>query len=215
MDRPILVSGPLIKPIQRGLKTDTRRTRDLDKVNEYPDNWEFVRFFDGVAKFTEKHNSLNELYIKSPYGQAGDLLWVRENVSFWFGWDHLKPRQINRENCVAFWYNADGETPVQAGKTRPSIHMPRWVSRITLELTDVTVERLHDITEEGAKREGVECGFVRVDTSGAKNKYSFEASPDGTYLRGFYMTWINLNGRESWYENPWVWVLSFKLIKSL
>lgn len=210
MDRPILVSGPLIKPIQLGLKTDTRLTRDLDIVNDYPDNWEFVEMDDDVAVFKHTPGKLGNEYIKSPYGMPGDLLWVRESFYVGRGYDGVKPRDFPSDNYVKRGYMADGPKPDWAGRTVPGIHMPKAFSRLTLKLTGVRVERLHEITEEGAALEGVQRGFVRVDTSGRKNKYSFEANHNGNYLRGFYMTWIELNGRESWYANPWVWVLSFK-----
>jgi hypothetical protein len=216
MDRPLLVSGPLIKPIQDEIKTETRRTRGLDVINDYPNSWELADVTADVFAFKNRSGEL--LCIVSPYGMAGDSLWIRENWFVGKSYDNIKPRDLPRPvdmgHEINHGFEADGPKPDWAGKTRPSIHMPRWMSRIEIELTGVTVERLHQITEGGAKREGVKAGKFRMGPNTEKGQYQLELNPHGSYVDGFRFTWAQLNGLASWDLNPWVWVLSFKLKKS-
>jgi len=126
------------------------------------------------------HGSAFMKTTKCPYGQPGDRLWVRETFA---------------ESRSGVIYRAapmfdDCEEGDVSWKWKPSIHMPRWASRITLEITAVRVERLQDISEEDAKREGF---------------------PDVVH---FYELWTILNGKESWRANPWVWVVEFKVAQA-
>jgi hypothetical protein len=143
------------------------------------------------------------LSLACPYGDVGDRLWVRET------WAEV--------NGGAF-YKADEPWPEAYGpepKWKPSIHMPRWASRIILEVTDVRVERVQDTTEEDAKAEGVESlgpsigaehGFV--DDSGRTH---------GThpYTLAFACLWDEINADRGfpWRDNPWVWCLTFKRVQ--
>lgn len=128
-----------------------------------------------------------------PYGVSGDRLWVRET--------------LEKANGVAVGYPADGSwlpcTPWMWKRNKvPSIHMPRWASRILLEITDVRVERLQDITPEQALAEGVKSCERDLDPVG--NDYSpYEL---------FSMLWTSINGMESWNTNPWVWAVEFKRV---
>jgi hypothetical protein len=143
------------------------------------------------------------LSLACPYGDVGDRLWVRET------WAEV--------NGGAF-YKADEPWPEAYGpepKWKPSIHMPRWASRIILEVTDVRVQRVQDTTEEDAKAEGVESlgpsigaehGFV--DDSGRTH---------GThpYTLAFACLWDEINADRGfpWRDNPWVWCLTFKRVQ--
>ncbi len=128
-------------------------------------------------------------YWNSPFGKPGDRIWVRETFS-------TVPDHDEPVGCSALLYAADGNGPY--GKWTPSIHMPRWASRILLEITDVRVERLNSISEEDAKDEGAptECCVI-----GDK------------HFLGFRSLWKSIYGDEGWQANPWVWVIEFKRIE--
>jgi hypothetical protein len=139
--------------------------------------------------------------IPCPYGQPGDRLWVRE------AWCKF-PEDSRDGNGAQTYYRADpSNTTAEASrvmnrngvKWRPSIHMPRSLSRITLEITDVRVERLQDISEADAEAEGFELG-----------------SPPCIYNpTGWYRSlWEEINGAGSWGANPWVWAVSFKRLEA-
>jgi hypothetical protein len=224
MDRPILFSTPLVRPTIDGYKTVTRRLRDLKVINENPGEWVYIggaanmgrdlEIIDGKQEANFYNTSTGaEERILCPYGAPGDTLWVRETF-------------VPLTN--GYGYKADGL--IRCGKIPgtnsyyqprmrwvPSIHMPRKASRIDLELLKIGVERAHDITEEQAKMEGVERGFLRDGPNTEKGEFQLEltckGNPIGVYRDGFIYTWMTLNGRESWEKNPWVWRLHFKLLK--
>lgn len=150
-----------------------------------------------------------------PYGQPGDQLWVRENYRFGFGYSGVKPSTVVLSPIPLVQYEADDELRTVAGTRvpwqrftpgdlRPSIFMPRKISRITLEITDVRVQRLHEISDEDAKAEGAEP--------------TPRSAPDGSFERGeeyisdFCRIWTSINGPDSWRENPWVWAITFKRV---
>lgn len=199
MEKPLLVSGPLINPVKKRRKTETRRLRGLDKFNQNPDGWHCYPPGSGFPECDEKgrllwyftQDHVNWEKVTSPYGEIGDTLWVRENWYVGAGYDDVKPIQLPRAKNVKRGYMADGEKPEWAGKTRPSIHMPRWLSRIELEIEDIRLERLHDITEESARREGV--------------------TVVGSAVISFNTLWQSLNGPDNWALNPWIWVIKFTL----
>lgn len=171
-ERPILFSAPMVRALLAGSKTQTRR---------------LVKF---QGKDLETFLGLKNQAACCPYGQPGDRLWVRETFSDdWCEYGH--PVQ----------YRADGELDsdmFDAGvKWRPSIHMPRLASRITLEVTGVRVEQLQDISRGEAMAEG--CPFPNMS--------------HGDDPRRWYADlWEQINGDGSWEANPWVWVVEFKKI---
>lgn len=224
MDRPILISTPLVRPTIEGLKTVTRRLAGLHHVNKVPNQWVYIGgsanmgreplIIDGKqeANFYNT-NTAEEYQVLCPYGSPGTTLWVRET------WLPL---------TIGYGYKADnmirtGRIPgkkeyYQPRMTwKPSIHMPRTASRISLELLKVSIERAHDITEADAKLEGVERGILRDGPNTEKGQFHLEmgckGSPVGNYRDGFIFTWMTLNGRHSWEKNPWVWRLFFNLLK--
>ena len=139
---------------------------------------------------------LGPLAARCPYGAPGDTLWVREAHALSANPD-LKP-----------WYRLDhpeacGSGPRVDVKWRPSIHMPRWASRITLRITDVRVERLQDISEDDARAEGVH----RTDWE-YENGECCDTDRDA-----FRALWNHINGLGAWAANPWVWVVSFERVK--
>ena len=150
---------------------------------------EMVRAILGGSKTQTRRICKNQIQMPSvtecPYGQVGDQLWIRECHSM------LESSESGVDAAVRYW--ADGN-PQSGDYTRPkpSIHMPRWASRITLEITNIRIERLNDISEEDAKNEGVvPCGGCRS---------------------GFQNLWESINGNDSWNINPWVLVIEFKRV---
>lgn len=212
-ERPILFSTPMVQGILSNVKRMTRRTKGLDRINETPESFECMGLteYEGnlIANFIL--HRVAGYKIKYPYGKPGDRLWVRETwCQDLFGRDVYKA--------------TDGETDGVGRKFlfHPSIHMPRTASRILLEITDIRVERLHDITEEDAIAEGVEhLQGVMGDSFkhySAHLHYSKEELKNGCPFaanarKSFSTLWESINGRESLLQNPWVWVVSFKVLE--
>jgi hypothetical protein len=242
-ERPILFSAPMIRAILAGQKTQTRRVlRDQDPI----DLGAFVHgahlsrrpVFDKVANAVIGHRLAA---VHCPYGVPGDRLWVREtfycdNAFYPDGvgvegmWRTVEgkrvPVPVDEQRKVMLdedmYYRADGEPDFEGaeGPTpwRPSIHMPRWASRITLEITGVRVERLQAISDADARAEGVE----RIDTEFGMclrtPQWRAYGNEDTQYCispeASFRTLWSSINGRESWDANPWVWVVEFKRLEA-
>ena len=230
-ERPILFSGPMVRAILEGRKTQTRRVAKpqppIDAEAVGANSYEGP---EGPAWFWWKGNRDERKFwppttggansIHCPFGQPGDRLWARETwmPKSWSaegGWGEIEyaadgaARQV--EGDWSFSQAYPSSRPVTAW--RPSIHMPRWASRITLEITRVRVERVQDITEADAIAEG-----VTVATLGNAGWLGPDA-PEGagySYVpRGFAATWDDINGPRGhgWSVNPWVWVIDFERIK--
>jgi hypothetical protein len=171
--------------------------------------------------------------IKCPYGQPGDRLWVRESWRAARGWDSTKPSKIHPASPILFTADEaainldewDHDEPMEYGKLRPSMFMPRWASRILLEITAVRVERLQDISEADSAAEGirpnwigdltgwnpVEHGYLPHDTNDEGEVPGVDIYDDlWTAKRCYQRLWEAINGAGSWDENPWVWVIEFK-----
>ncbi len=216
-DRPLIISASLIPPTRQGVKTCTRRLNGLEVFNKEPNEWKFTAL--GSDEITRKPLAYfvklgRYTTVKCPYGNIGDVLFVRENWYVGKGYDDIKPIDIPQLEHVKRGYPADGPKPGWAGRTRPSIHIPKWLSRIRLEITHITVERLHDITEKDAEAEGVERGIFREGPNTEKGEFHLEHNNHATHRDGFKFIWMQLNGRDSWNLNPHVWVIKFKLLPS-
>lgn len=203
-ERPILFSAPMVRALLDGTKTQTRRLFGPERMTWPTDGrYETHAIRGGNLVCTGGGPFIpNDWIHYCPAGQSGDRLWVREAWTTHACFDHLAPR-----NCPkSIHYMADGE--IQTGKGRPSIHMPRWASRIDLEVTGVGVERLQDISDDDAIAEGIE-----KTSAGFWSLYG-QADTDGTYSAraSFRALWESLNGAGSWNANPWVWVIIFKRI---
>jgi hypothetical protein len=190
-ERPILFSGPMVRSILDGRKTQTRRAVkfvQFDRSDTPGYDWHFR----GTAKGT-KRSSLwqdmrhEQILSMCPYGKPGDRLWVRET---WLC-------ATGEPGPMLCHYQADGDRPEFNGLWKPSIHMFRWASRITLEITGVRVERLQGISEADAIAEGVECCSGWIGHAGEPRRI-------------FCDLWKSINGPESWAANPWVWVVEFR-----
>lgn len=141
------------------------------------------------------------VFYSCPYGVPGDQMWVKESYRFGVEWDEESPNQVEPMGGPGIvWYAATDRLTEGWGKLRPSIHMPRWASRITLEVTGLRVERLQDITEADAIAEGVTETF---DGPGGCHERT-------TAAENFRPLWESINGSASWAENPWVWVVEFQ-----
>ncbi|WP_457253481.1 hypothetical protein [Pseudomonas juntendi] len=210
-ERPILFSGHMVRAILNGQKTVTRREikpsmRSADSSFELhqqeDESWRPMHTFDESCM----HAKGTEHPIVCPYGQPGDRLWVREAWLADAQLDSIAPRDLSQGEPIL--YPADssvrqtGCAMVSQGRGRPSIHMPRWASRILLEITAVRVELLQEISEEQAEAEGV--GFLR---------HAPDADETLTAAELFECLWSSINGDESWKGNPWVWVVEFKRIE--
>ena len=208
-DRPILFSGPMVRAILEGRKTQTRRiVKPQPELQLKSARW--MRCADEQhALFTQHDGELCGQMAstrKCPYGKPGDRLWVRETWAPFIrgdggrGWvDLVRYRADGAERQVDDHEDLD-RISEKGYHWRPSIHMPRWASRITLEVVGVRVERLQDISEEDAKAEGPQMdGRYWGDNPGC-----FDHRP------AFQSLWESINGLGSWNANPWVWVVEFK-----
>ncbi len=168
---PILYSTAMAQAKLAGRKTQTRRMSGLDLVNACPGDWEYIRYWNECVKFCEKHNHPNELHIRCPYGQPGDLLWGRESYRKYYvtepggGFDYSKEpvleykadggEMIYENDDDGFHvFNKDGTEKFISWK--PSIHMPKEAARIWDEVTGIRVERVADIIEDDCRAEGIE-----------------------------------------------------------
>lgn len=209
---PILYSSLMIQALLREAdpKTMTRRTRTLDKINEQPHNYRFKELFhrhdNGLFAIFEHRITGSIVSVKFPYGEVGSLLWVRET-------------SLYDDEAGIYKYAADfSKSDVEhlKGCWTPSIHMPKEACRIWLEITDVRVERLQDISKPDALSEGVEESIQwwdgREDQTSHKN-YLAKGTEWNWFLNdpilSFKSLWKSINGEESWNSNPYVWAISF------
>lgn len=196
-DKPILFNDPMINAILEFRKTQTRR---LIKVQP------------------QQFHKLGVKFIECPYGNVSDLLWVRENFAVGKGYDNVSPIDIPEDIYMKIYYTADGEKPPSAGKIRPSIFMPKWMSRLTLEITDIGTQRVNDISEEDAMAEGCPPGKLNDGQEYIKIEPGNIVLSPGAFVttRGiFKILWGSIHGEDSWEKNPWVWVIKFKPHKNL
>lgn len=215
-ERPIIFNADMVRAVLDGRKTQTRRIMtpqpaDDIQLHEFPNKL----LLGWLSSLKHKHGSFTAHIF--PFGQPGDRLWVRETwsvVSHAFDDDGLmidyvpdRPaKAVHEQPFGRGYYSGHAIYAADGGFTwgdddgcvdgrscwKPSIHMPRWASRITLEITGVRVERLQDISAEDAAAEGL--------TGRAK-------MPD------FGVLWSSIYGDESWHANPWVWVIEFKRVE--
>jgi hypothetical protein len=201
---PILFSEAMVVALADGRKSQTRRL--VKEMPPAPNPWarnpgdqkHETPYFDAIrpgGDKTEKNplgmtdqwcwwqidDRMCAPIILCPYGKPGDRLWVRETFSY--------RRLPDIGEGTRIWYWADGQ-PIEGdwSKPKPSIHMPRWASRLTLEVTAIRVQRLQDITDEDAIAEGF------------------------TSAMAFSAYWVMLHGAGAWKENPWVWVVDFRVV---
>jgi hypothetical protein len=211
-ERPILFSAPMVRALLAGRKTQTRRVL---KQATGPSLSVGIEDEPGVAELSwlhgdgpghEVHETVKK--VPCPYGVPGNLLWVREAI-------RLVPDQEPDDGTgrVLSVYNADGSlTPADAWPWKrsylPPMHCPRGLSRITLEVTGVRVERLQDISASDALQEGLEeCHDLPYRWD---HPVCFE-----TAQRLYSELWDQINGAGTWAANPWVWVVEFRRVRPM
>lgn len=221
--KPIPFSGPMIRALLEGRKTATRRVlvRLRGKFGEVIEfglsdttgyDWHFRD--KGMRWHDLKHDELLKVL---PY-QVGDLLWVKENYRAGYGFDGYRedlgrcatPKDFIKE-ITPIEYLAD-ETRELGGKSYPSMFMCQWMSRITLHVTGVKIERLQDISEADAIAEGVE--FDELNEAWADYNPDIEERYwRDTAVGSFETLWESINGKGSWDRNDWVAVYTFERVK--
>ncbi len=210
-ERPILFSGEMVMAILDGRKTMTRRVIKPQPEVKYANVW-----FNRDTRMFDFRRCSPWSSIRCPYGQPGDRLWVRETwqdfCPMWNGsWcghgtlegikqDH---RPVYKADPDELWLRGNGDEKKPPCRWRPSIHMPRWASRITLEITDVGVERVQEISKGDAIDEGVL----------SEGHPEWDGNPDEPQ-RHFRLLWDSINAKRGfgWDKNPFVWVISFKKV---
>ncbi|PEI02675.1 hypothetical protein CRM79_05270 [Pantoea agglomerans] len=223
-ERPIIFNADMVRAVLDGRKTQTRRIIQSPAKNMQANGQKVIDYREPGDKWYGEHvfsmrnhsgtwcdYTKEQFLAKCPFGAVGDRLWVREawqaihdspdehgNVDerTWMPSILKKPDSYWHPVYGASWGSEDRET--RGFPWRPSLHMPRWASRITLEITGVRVERLNDISEDDAKAEGAptECCVT-----GDK------------HFLGFRSLWRSIYGADSWQANPWVWVIEFKRVE--
>jgi hypothetical protein len=190
-ERPIIFSAPMVRSLLGGTKTQTRRVAKGERASRgLESGWHLKPYgFVTDSQFAKA---------ACPYGQLGDRLWVRE--SHWYfkdKYDHETGYFPPKLTVEYVEFRADGDSDRRGWY--PSIHMPRWASRILLEITGVRVERLQGISEADALAEGVSNTLHLPGGRFANENYAH--------------LWWTINGDGSWEANPWVWVIEFKVVK--
>lgn len=226
-ERGMIFNGEMVRAILDDRKTQTRR----------PIKWKQTRFTeigereDGSKwPWSEDAEHACDFWHPCPFGAVGDRIWVRETFctvdDTQYGgekWVDYRATPKFEASQPAGWDCAPNDA--EALKWRPSIHMPRWASRILLEITDVRVERLNAISEEDAQSEGVHTE-VWDQTVVARNyaaideffQFWTEDMPhyvemNQLYRSSFRSLWESIYGAENWQANPWVWVIEFKRVE--
>jgi hypothetical protein len=217
-ERPILFIGPMVRAILDGRKTQTRRVVKLDNAYHECGHHEILEFREQNGKWFGLYEYNTVASLVCPYGQPGDRLWVRETYRKTCDNKSFGCVQYKSDESIRFMIcdqNGEGDPigtkphkePFQRVDKKgppwiPSIHMPRWASRITLEITGVRVERLQDISPTDACKEGIfEDG-------------NYCSEPPLPYpVATFKKLWNSINCPDSWDANPWVWVIEFKRVQ--
>lgn len=233
----------MVQAILSGEKTMTRRIKGLDEINKDSEIYQYRGALPPLNTHVFarmwKGNYVETVHINCPYGKPGDHLWVRETFAFTVGehepFDTLSykadnfHRDIKRvvsdypesEMCLHGWYDEDLSKEV---KWRPSIHMPKAIARIWIEVEEVRVERLFDISDEDIKAEGVRIPVnngkvvVRLGVENSALKFLPQKSADIHYTQSEFLfafwaeLWCKINGRANLDANPWVWVVKFRKI---
>lgn len=222
-EKPIIFSGEMVRAILEGRKTQTRRVmwpKSLQYIYRNLMEKIHVRKTPSHYLFDLHHDdgTVSTIYGIRPKYIVGDQLWVRETFSPHTGWDASTEYKAD-------WHRLYANTNFMEPKWRPSIFMPRWASRIMLEITDVRVERVQDISEADARAEGVPpnwCGSLEgwdADEHGFLEQEKDLPPIDDYYFAdaktAFKSLWNSINAKRGfgWDANPWVWVIEFKVVE--
>ncbi|EOW7176066.1 hypothetical protein ACOZ9G_001238 [Salmonella enterica subsp. enterica serovar Chester] len=209
-ERGMIFNAEMVNAILSGRKTQTRRHI----------KWKQTRFTEIAERddgslwpWAENCERGGDIWFACPYGEIGDRIWVRETWQVIH--DHIDESSHVEDRTYApsipkekdrYWHTVyaehfgDKSREDRGFPWRPAIHMPRWASRILLEITDVRVERLRDLSEEDAKSEGI------IPSAGG-------VLPGWEYRINFRDLWMDIYGTDNWEANPWVWVIEFKRVE--
>lgn len=233
--KPILFSGPMVRATLDGRKTHTRRVLKPQP----PDGHRFVGIYGpGLTAVFEPLSRGDDYTVRIPYIK-GQLLWVRETwqgintesgpqlsyratpdyfeIDAWNGPDEGVGPSFNYDLCPGTDFAAWGSDVLSNdGPWRPAIHMPRWASRLTLEVTNVKVERLQEISDEDARAEGVEADRSGHFSTPAWRNYAYGNHPFKSPVASFRSLWDSINAKRpgaSWADNPWIAAITFRAHK--
>lgn len=208
-ERGMIFNGEMVRAILDGRKTQTRR----------PIKWKQTRFTEIGERedgsnwpWSEDAEHACDFWHPCPFGAVGDRIWVRETwADAGASAPGLKLYRANYPEHVPSIY--ENVPPAKEIRWTPSIHMPRWASRILLEITDVRVERLNAISEEDAEAEGIdmEALYDSQDCYDCIADHNMTGRP--TVTGAFKYLWESIYGEEGWKSNPWVWVIEFKRVE--
>ena len=186
----LIFKAPLVRAILEGRKTQTRR---VAKPVNHPDLGNLYT----PGALVREHEPQHVINRACPYGQPGDRIYVRETFSQHPEWGQLAFRADGEE-----FEDADGW--LWEPKWMPSIHMPKDIARIWLEITGVRLERIQDISEADALAEGARIELASID--------SVRIGATASFLSGFRNIWESTGG--DWDANPWVWAIDFKVLST-
>lgn len=213
-ERPILFSGPMVRAIIDDLKTQSRRILKRNAAGRVQ--------LHGKTWHTDDPNAIKAC----PYGLPGDRLWVKETWLTDKKYDSLKPSEIPRSAPIEY---CASDIPFHFGKKRSSLFMPRWMSRLVLEIKNIRIERLQDISPEDAQAEGATWKNFGTDQwnkllpgwsmENPHPEHFAHCLYTATHAFGNYINKIhggknwNLKPSNLWDTNPLVWVISFKRVE--
>jgi hypothetical protein len=214
-EHPIIFNEWSIQRILAGEKTQTRRVADQDfRMQKAERVWKTQ---DGTFDFIFEDDT--GMLRECPYGQPGDVLWVREGFQFPEFEDDVSPRDL-----VDYWVGEAGAPPPVKystgetkrawnghdwGRKRPSIHMPKELCRLRLRVEDVRVERVQDITPQDAYAEGIK---PQTPNHAPRTAIQAQQMQDEAMVGAFRQKWRDIHGDGAWERNPWVWVVEFSQI---
>ncbi|HBW4479493.1 TPA: hypothetical protein ME536_004655 [Klebsiella pneumoniae] len=212
-ERGMIFNSEMVRAILDGRKTQTRR---IMKVQPESNQLGLLLITDStkhsdIGKYHWAESNATGNHVRSklfscPFGAVGDRIWVREtwssdfanyypNDRVWYAADNNRRLDIEVVDGVRGIYSPESDVHVPF-RWQPSIHMPRWASRILLEITGVRVERLRSMSQDDARAEGVIAASGPMEAGLA-----------------FRELWDSIYGEESWKANPWVWVIEFKRVE--
>jgi len=217
-DKPALFSSPMVRALLREIaepgtgKTQTRRVIEPHKAAPFPGSSPSTPVGKIIViKSPARLGGWVEGPTFLPKYAVGDRIWVREAWRAYHRYDAKPPRELMPSTTI--YYEAgeigEDEISVMRGKLRPSMFMPKWASRITLEVTGVKVERLQDCSEADAIAEGIERASWRSD------KWLNYLHPAGAFvepIQSYRSLWDSINGTGAWDKNPWVAAYTFRPI---
>ncbi|EEJ0059556.1 hypothetical protein YG08_002226 [Salmonella enterica subsp. enterica] len=209
-ERGMIFNGEMVRAILDGRKTQTRR----------PIKWKQTRFTEMAERddgslwpWAEDCERGGDIWFACPFGEVGDRIWLRETFRV-----HSRATDVAtlvyRASVRNSWTEQTHRVPVAVcnkpatpEKWTPSIHMPRWASRLLLEITNVRVERLNNISYDDAISEGIKQEWTCIDPGLGLYAHENDVQDDYETL------WKSIYGEESWDANPWVWVIEFKRVE--